>query len=111
MALAAVGGGADFEFGAELGDEHEARGVVLGGDLAAAGAAGASGGHLTGGAVELFEDGGRFGLLWHVAEPVEGLYAKAVLREFAETKIRGKPDMARRRFAISQNYSFWECDA
>lgn len=67
---AAVGGGSNFEFGAELGDEHEARGVVLRGDLAAAGAAGASGGHLTGGAVELFDGGGRFGELWHVAEPI-----------------------------------------
>lgn len=66
----AVGGGADFELGTELGDEHEAGGVVLRGDFAAAGAAGASGGHLTCGAVELFDGGGRFGELWHVAEPI-----------------------------------------
>lgn len=58
------------QLSAELGDEHEARGVVLRGNLAAAGAAGASGGHFTGGAVELFDDGGRFGGLWHVAEPI-----------------------------------------
>jgi hypothetical protein len=67
---AAVGGGLHLQLGAELGHQHEARGVVLRGDLAAAGAAGASGGHFTGGAVELFDDGGRFGELWHVAEPI-----------------------------------------
>jgi hypothetical protein len=67
---AAVGGGLHLQLGAELGHQHEARGVVLRGDLAAAGAAGASGGHFTGGAVELFDDGGRFGGLWHVAEPI-----------------------------------------
>ncbi|AQW48369.1 GntR family transcriptional regulator [Streptomyces hygroscopicus] len=52
----AVGGGADFELGAEPGDEYEAGGVVLGGEFAAAGAAGTSGGHFTGGAVELGND-------------------------------------------------------
>jgi len=67
---AAGGGGADFELGAELGDEHEAWDVVLRGDFAAAGAAGASGGGGAGGAVELFDGAGRFGELWRVAEPI-----------------------------------------
>lgn len=71
-AWATVGGGADFERRAEPRDEHEAGGVVLGGDLAAAGAAGASGGHLTRGAVELFEGDGRFIELGHVAEATAG---------------------------------------
>jgi hypothetical protein len=70
-------GVADFELGAELGDEHEARGVVLRGDLAAAGAAGASGRHLTGRTVEPFDSGGRFGGLWHLAEPI----ARGIVRK------------------------------
>lgn len=81
MAGVAVGGSLHLQLNAELGDEHEARGVVLRGDFAAAGAAGASGGHFTGGAVELFDGGGRFGELWHVAEPIARGFVRKVFCE------------------------------
>lgn len=82
--------GLHLQLGVELGDEHEARGVVLQGDFAAAGPAGTSGGHLTGGAVELFDGGGRFGEVWQSQNLSRGALCESCFARGCENEDQGQ---------------------